>query len=192
MPYTVWSRGRLLGETELDYVRCVHMHRSGDFHPTEFGHRVMPAVTDPRVAVIELGKIICAAPLDDDVECSDARRSTNPQRATAEADLASATNRLEAMALELRDPNGTVIPTEWIDIRDTEFSLALAAEMKEEDLFDESSSELDAEIEDDIDWVEEEAAADFLSFDEPRPWKPERGLARYQIHVALLDDASVP
>ena len=49
--YTLWSHGRLLGETELGYTRCMAKHRAGDFHPTEFGETMMPIVTGAAVLV---------------------------------------------------------------------------------------------------------------------------------------------
>jgi hypothetical protein len=34
MTYTLWSRGRLLGESPLDFVRCIPKLRVGFLHPT--------------------------------------------------------------------------------------------------------------------------------------------------------------
>lgn len=35
MSYTLWSRGRLLGTTDLAYVRCMPRLRAGDLHPAD-------------------------------------------------------------------------------------------------------------------------------------------------------------
>jgi hypothetical protein len=39
--YTVWSRDRLLGETDLGFVRCMEKLRAGFFHPTELAESLM-------------------------------------------------------------------------------------------------------------------------------------------------------
>lgn len=41
-PYTLWSQGRLLGQSELDYARVLPASRMGAFVPTEFGETLMP------------------------------------------------------------------------------------------------------------------------------------------------------
>ena len=41
MRYTIWSRDRMLGESELDYVRCMPKHRMGDLTPTAVGERLL-------------------------------------------------------------------------------------------------------------------------------------------------------
>ena len=41
MHYTIWSRDRMLGETELDYIRCMPKHRMGDLTPTAIGERLL-------------------------------------------------------------------------------------------------------------------------------------------------------
>jgi len=42
MPYTVWSRGRLFGKSELAYRRTFPKLRAGDFLPSELGQTLMP------------------------------------------------------------------------------------------------------------------------------------------------------
>lgn len=43
MPYTIWSRGQLVGETKLEHDRVDPRQRSGDFLPTAFGETLIPA-----------------------------------------------------------------------------------------------------------------------------------------------------
>ena len=43
MQYTVWSRGRLLGETDLGFIYRENRHRCGWFHPNDLGEQLMPA-----------------------------------------------------------------------------------------------------------------------------------------------------
>jgi hypothetical protein len=147
--YSLWSRGRLLGTTELAYVRCMPRLRSGDLSPTD-----------------------CA-------------------------DLLAAADRLEPLDLELRGPDGEIVPTERIFVRDTERLLALAAEAEREDWDD---AEVDVEF----------ALGERLEFDPTRPYDegdlvaPEmdlyqeledlepREFPRWQIHVTLVDDSAIP
>jgi hypothetical protein len=83
MPYTIWSRGQLVGETSLDHTRADPRQRSGDFLPTAFGETLIPP----------------------------------PEPAESlPADIQVTSSLFEE--LELRAPDGTPIPAEWIEIRD--------------------------------------------------------------------------
>src|SRR5918911_4775108 len=106
MRYTLWSRGRLLGETDLGFVYRENGFRCGWFHPTAAGDRLMPAATGIGPALRTESMI-------------------GPD-ATAHADLLSAIDRAEALELELRGPDGAVIATEHIAIIDTHYLLSLA------------------------------------------------------------------
>lgn len=196
MPYTVWSHGRLLGETELAYVRCMHKHRAGDFHPTEFGETVMPIANGERVAMKEFAKVMRHVPLGSDDESVAARKKyrASPQAKAAEAECEAATERCNALALELRRADGSIVPTEDIDIRDTE--LLWDIEPDDDDLgFDEESDcEFEDEPEDDpsvlhdLEIIEEIRAARGVVPDEPSGHE----FPRYQIMLRLLDDAAIP
>ncbi|MGQ0712310.1 MAG: hypothetical protein ACT4PJ_01120 [Gemmatimonadaceae bacterium] len=194
MPYTLWSRGRLLGESALDYRRVFPRHRMGDFHPTEAGEKVMPVATGVSRAGVDLVKTLSGS--------RPGGHAREQLRQTSEyADLAAAEDRCDALALELRGPDGVVIPTEWIDLRDTEFLLSLA-EMEDLDV-PEFSPEF-CGIEDDdcgapplglsenpfqaADFEED----DYASFEDEAPWRSERVFPRYQLQVMLREDASVP
>ena len=95
--------------------------------------------------------------------------------------------------LELRRADGTVVPTEWIDIRDTEYLLSLA---DPDDLDDDENLDpkLKAEIEHDVamfeEWIRERDAGE--------EWKaeassdPEGEFPRYQVQLMLLDDQAIP
>jgi len=193
MPYTIWSRGRLLGETNLDYVRCIHRHRTGDFHPSEFGETLMLIFTEPSVALRALGKLGSEFEMSGgSVESRRERRKADPTWVTAQADYDAAIDRREGLSLELRGPTGAVIPTEWIDIRDTEYLAALGEELAAELELEPLDPEIEAAVEHDLAVLEEEGF-----FDDDEPWRGneprfDRPPARYQIHVALLDDMSVP
>src|SRR5262245_767188 len=121
MPYTLWSHDRLLGHTGLDYVRCFERHRMGDFHPTEIGEKLMPIVTGVAQATLILARSISS---EDDPCATDT---------TEYADTAAAQAHYDALELELRGPDGSVIPTEWISVRDLEYLQTLVDEREREE-----------------------------------------------------------
>jgi len=189
--YTVWSRGRLLGETDLGYVRWSAKVRSGDFFPTPFGETVISLLMESSVALTELEKVMREYP-------TGAMDLTDPRWITANADIEAAENRREGLALELRDAGGAVIPTEHVNIRDTYLILQMSEERevldeRHADIFGEEplDPELEADIEHDLALFEQEGFFDCL---ESEPWRPddEPELPRYQIHVSLLYDWVIP
>ena len=163
MPYTVWSRGRLVGESELAYARSLPGLRAGDFEPSPLGEKLMPII-------IGVGPALCALhEAAEDVlrtEKRKGRRARNGdwpasvKKTTEYADAMSLPDELESLALELRDPGGAVVKTEWIAVQDTHRLVALARE-------DLQSEYPDMTFED----------------DDPEPWEPQP--PRYQILVAL-------
>ncbi len=166
MRYTLWSRGRLLGETELGFIFRDLGCRCGWLHPTELGERLMAAATDVPPAM-RMRWLIGAD-------------------ATARADLAAALDREQALELQLRGPDGAVIATENIGIIDTHYLLSLAAAgHRDEVLLD---PEQEAEIEALLDfWGGNDDTAGFVTASEGESEFP-----RYQIQVALVDPSSVP
>ena len=163
MPYTLWSRNRLLGTSELAYRRSFPRLRVGDFTPTELGEQLMPIIlgVGPALnALYDVSERVRREQRKKGIRRS--RRAGHPaevKRTTEYADAMSAPNELESLALELRDQSGAVVETDSIWIQDTYRLLALARD------------EL-AEAEPDI---------DFDDFREP--WEPEP--PRYQIYVEL-------
>lgn len=99
MPYTVWSNDRLVGESDLDYVASNSQHKIGDFAATEFGEQIIPVLMAPR-------KATCAHASLEEIELLYDRRETIP--------------------LQLRAPDGRVIPTDHIEITDLEWLMSLA------------------------------------------------------------------
>ena len=164
MHYTLWSRGRLLGETDLGFIYRENGFRCGWFHPNEIGERLMPDATGVAPA-IRIEYMI------------------GPDQ-TAQADIAAASDRQEALALQLRRSDGVTIETEYISIIDTAYILSLP----EPELDLEDGEELDEEILADLEALEAEwAHNEIVSANEPEPEFP-----RYQIQVQLIDPASVP
>lgn len=111
-------------------------------------------------------------------------------RSTSEyADAVSIPDELESLQLELRDPEGMIVPTDWIAVQDTEYLLGLARQ--ETDPFDDDPDEpLDSElaqaIEHDAELIEarfREVDAELADCDDPERWQPSPVFARYQVLV---------
>lgn len=168
-PYSLWSRGRLLAETDLGFIYRENRHRCGWLQLTELGERLLP----------------------DAVGVAPAMRAEfmmGPD-ATLEADILAAVDRELALELELHGPDGCKIETEDIGVIDTHYLLALSDHESPEDERDEEplTPEQEAEIEEFVAaWKEEHEGDIDLSPDE------EVEFPRYQLQVRLVDDRSVP
>jgi len=173
MPYTLWSRDRLLGESELDYAQVLENVRTGDFIATEMGEKLMPILTGVRSTLLEMVR--------------------TENRGTAEADVGAAQTHFESLELQLRASDGSVVPTEWIDVRDTESIMNAADDDLSEidfSLGDDPFSEVLDEIEQDAALMEEEFAElqrdlSYEGDDDARPFP------RYQIQVELHHKQSI-
>ncbi|MDB4914584.1 MAG: hypothetical protein JWM95_2228 [Gemmatimonadetes bacterium] len=165
--YTLWSRGRLIGHTDLAFTTDIEGARAGFFFPTETGASFV------RIAV-EASEILLAA-----------RDGTD--RTTLMADLTAAADRCSALEFELRGPDGVVVATTDIGIRDTEL-LASWADLDDENV---SSAELspeeqctfDTAVEHDLLVLQEARGDDWLAraTDDGEWNEPE--FPRYQIFV---------
>ena len=168
-PYSLWSRGRRLAETDLGFVYREDRYRFGWLRPTVLGDRL-------------LADAVGVAP------AMRAEFMMGPD-ATLQADIVAAVDREEALELELRGPDGCRIETETIHVTDTQYLLAIADHASPEDERDEEplTPEQQAEIEEFVAaWKEEHEGDLDLSQDE------EVELPRYQLQVRLVDDRSVP
>jgi hypothetical protein len=194
--FTVWSRGRLLGESDLDYERAFPDSRFGDFIPTEHGEKLMPIITGVSRALLELSR---TRDKWEDLPLTDRR---DVMRCTTEyGDTKAAEDQFETLELELRGPDGAVIPTSSIGIQDTELLLQWGEVGHGEcDSTDAMAEQLSAE---ELSETERDAAAleewfhELEDFDLDRePWEAgdwkERPVPRYQIHVELIDEWSIP
>jgi hypothetical protein len=163
MRYTVWSRGRLIGESELSPVHAMPKMRIGDFEPSPVGETLLPVILGVSPAVRALCDV--AEKVRDDLgrhggpppvgDWPDGVRQT-----TEYADAVSIQDEVESLALELHDSEGHRVATDWMSFQDTHRLIAIARE--EMALVD-------------PDLVFEE--------DDFEPWQPQP--ARYQIMVAL-------
>lgn len=192
--YTVWSRGRLIGETDLGFPQVIREARSGWFHPNAEGERLMPivaAVSPAMRAYIHHRHGVEA----------NANGVVRPEavRSTPYADLAEALQRADELGLELRREDGSVVATEDVGIQDTEHLLALAREiMEEEPPVGEWTDDLD-DSEDSIAELLGDDGGEEPFGDEPFdggledatgwcPLEPDPPpMPRYQIHVLLRE-----
>jgi hypothetical protein len=209
--YTIWSRGRLIGETDLAFFRVISRCRFGSFHPNAEGERLMPVVASVLPALRAYLHRDAADALSDSIVQPPLRGST------LFADLAEAWQHLHALDLELRREDGSVVPTSHIGIRDTQQLIELAdldddgidvgnwdADddlfagnwNADDDLFEAAERDLQGEADDtpDTGMAEEELRA---RVDDPfAEWTTddleEPQVPRYQIHVELLHDDAIP
>lgn len=127
MPYTVWSRGRLLGHSSLSYAPSLPRIRAGDFEPTDVGESLLPILTGMGPAVEALVNVVGAHARPEVAATSESSGVPDTLRLTTEyADIRSLGDQLEQLALELRDPEGRPVRAALIGIQDTEHLLALA------------------------------------------------------------------
>ena len=180
MPYTVWSRGRLLGESELAYRRTWPRFRAGDFAPTPLGESLMSIIDGVGPALRALYEVT-----ETDRQLHQDGDSPNGwparvRRTTEYADAVSIGDELESLDLELRDPSGAVVKTDWISIRDLEQLLAA---------YPEGEDDTDIELTEEDQQAVDEMVAEFEALpwdDDPEPWQGEpKELPRYQIMVGL-------
>ena len=199
MSYTVWSRRRLLGSTDLGYRYKPHRSRMGDFVPTELGEKLMPIATGLSPTVMELARVSRAMDRpDSNTVVSGEERLERLRRTTEYADYAAAEAQSEALDLELRGSDGSIIATEWIGIRDTQFQLSPDGDPFGDDWSSEDFGPFDPEQEAALEKAIEADSAllDEMheGFEDQHDWdeSPDSDLPRYQIHVRLIDNKSVP
>jgi len=167
LSYSLWSRGRLLGETDLGFIYRENRHRCGWLHPTDIGEKILPEAAGVAPAMRTEFMI-------------------GPD-ATLHADVLAACDREEALELELRGPDGTRIETEDIGVRDTHYLLSIPDNDCEDDEDYKLTPEQEAEIEEFVAaWKEEHEGDVDLEPDE------EVEFPRYQLQVTLVDDRDVP
>lgn len=167
MQYTLWSRGRCLGQTDLGFVYRENGYRCGWFHPNDVGERLMPDATGVAPAM--------------------RTEFTIGPDETLHADVLAAIDAEEALELELRGPHGMRIETESIGIIDTHYLLSIPNnDLIDEDEANKLTPEQEAEVEEMVaEWHAAHPEAAYLPDEEPE-------FPRYQIQVHLVDDRDVP
>lgn len=184
MPYTIWSHGRLVGETDLGFILREGNHRTGNFFPTLFGESLVPIINEPRRLIKALGE----APRDAD-------SSDDPAWIALDSAFEIAAERERALELELRDENGVVIPTEDVSIRDMDLTLELYPGDEDElgrvTITPEEQAEFDREMEEMREWAQDtRRELELLGrrdvIDENAPF------SRFQVQVFLVDEWAIP
>ena len=181
MSYTIWSHGRLVGETDLGFDYGSGNFRAGNFFPTEFGETLMPIIAEPRRLMARMAKTAYDSPID-------------PADDTEWLAYEAATDRESALELELRDSNGAVLSTEDIGIRDRHLLEELFPIDDLEFADEPFDPELEASINGDVALIQEwqpDGSGDgdiFEVFDEHE----EEPLSRYHVVVFFAEDSAIP
>ena len=184
MRYTVWSHGRLVGETDLGFILREGNHRTGHFFPTAFGESLVPIINEPRRLIKALGDVR-----------RDAYSSDDPAWIALDSAFEIAAERERALELELRDENGVVIPTEDVSIRDMDLTLELyaddEADLDRMTITPEEQAEFDREVEEMQEWAQEARRElellghrDVIDENDPLP--------RFQVQVFLVHEWAIP
>ena len=103
MRYALWSRGRLVGHTELDVHTVNSTMRQGFVEPTDEGSSVLADATGVwrTMAEVKRGARARGGPADNDMDL-----------------FIAAVNRREALDFELRDEKGTLFECDYIRVTD--------------------------------------------------------------------------
>jgi hypothetical protein len=112
----------LIGHTDLGFRRAFRRARCGWFFPTAEGERVMPVISAVSPA---LRAFVHREPTGGSDESPDGAPG-RARRSTQYADLAEAMQHVEALALELRREDGSVVRVADIAIQDTQQLVELA------------------------------------------------------------------
>ena len=102
MGYTLWSRGRLIGSTDLDVHTVSERMRQGFIEPTEAGTQLLDATG------------VFRAVAEDRVRRADGI----PRDGSDLAKFEAACDRREALNLELRDEHGAVLECAYMRVHD--------------------------------------------------------------------------
>ena len=184
MTYTLWSHGELLGESALDYVRVFPTVRTGDLEVTERGLIVMERLSQAREDCYRSALRVNKQKLEDVDESN---------LAALYADLDAHRDQHDALALELRASDGSVIATDGIYVTDTFYLGRIDDEREAEEPFITIVTQNDDPNADDVTRAVEEQLEEFE--EQRAPWlpePPERELARFQIAVMLRDEWAIP
>ena len=206
MPYTLFSRGRPIGQTELGFPVVLDDARLGWFVPNAEGERLMGLLAAPIPAIAASMKRGRRDPLDDPARADATGDPSLGEDASFGAaylaDLAESAHHHAALELELRRADGTVVPTSYIGFQDTE-RLRQLAHLHEErvdaelPLDDELRMMMEADEGDPLEsddelpaswWEELDPEPAAWSLDDPGPMPGER----YQVYVTLVDPGSLP
>jgi hypothetical protein len=128
MPYTLWSRDQLLGESDFEHSSQGGRRRAGVFRPTVVGGSLLPVLCGMGPAVLQLEAMFRRERLTpenvNDVGIDEIERMFRSSEEGRR--VMSYVDQLTAMELELRDPAGEVVETESLAVNDLERLAELA------------------------------------------------------------------
>jgi hypothetical protein len=197
MTYFLWSRGRLLGSSELEFVRCIPLHRMGTIQPADGAAHLLETASGTSPALHELmrrrGRPDAAGR---DKQTLDLMNEA-VRASTEYADFSAALHYESSLALELRRQDGSLVPTVWVAVTDTHHLLRLAHEIEtEEDDDTPIDPKLQADIDHDLELLEEMRHREPWQPDEEEyseaDWFVESKYPRYHVQVELSNEWDVP
>jgi hypothetical protein len=119
MPFTLWKRGILIGETDLEIAKPGDRRRAGVLHPTPAGMMALPALTAMAPALFALGESMSGLPLSDDaVERNGEAALEVFERSLEGRKVLAAAEQIAE--LELRDTDGKPVAFDSILVTDLE------------------------------------------------------------------------
>lgn len=195
--YTVCSRGRPIGSTDLEFVRIGGPHRTGFFHPNGEGERLVPLVAAPLPAMRDRMRRTAR-------QGPERSEMSHEEATLLMAEIHEAGERERALGLTLHREDGSLVPTEYISFRDTAAYIEVGELMAECPEWHEDDDEIQRSVEHDLELLEESydeeeddddgypgfdlPEPDWLEDDdpEPAPWP------RYQVQIELLDEEEIP
>lgn len=209
MQYTVTSRGQPIGVTDLGFAHPGGPDRVGWFHPNAAG--------EPLMAVITAASVAAHAWMNAGDEHVGSTAETDHRRATLLADMAKASQHVEALDLKLQREDGSEIPTECVSIKDVDELITWADKRAErrndeawrygdvgpdplydpmDDVFDEELDAFDEgealfELPSDDDVIFGDGLADTIGPCTPSEYVPAPSM-RYQIYVCMASRELVP
>ena len=194
MQFTIASKGRPVGTTDLAFLRIGGPIRSGYFYPAAGVEQLLPLIASPLPAV--------RAYLHRNVVDADGRRIVQPHLLSSSlfGDIAETLQRVASFDLTLHGPDESDVPTSVIAIQDTEPTGSSFT--YEEGLLQGRLCELDDCVHGvDVDLHDDEEFSEIVAFrlDEAtgkvQRFTPDIDVPefpRYQVHVALVDDRMIP
>ena len=124
MSYTVWMDGTKIGDTALE-LSPGEGRRAGVFHPTAPGLEVLPGIAAMAPALLDVGRMCRENGIDTEDPDLDIDSATDGIFETPEGHRVLDAAKLIAR-LELRGPNGDVVPWESLLISDLSQLASLA------------------------------------------------------------------
>jgi hypothetical protein len=184
--YTVTSLGREVGTSSLDFARFSSHIRCGSFNPSVVGCSLMHIITGVRDSFLAMSVAQQRGELDG-LSPAQLKRTAHYARVVA------AEERVQELCLQLRGPNGHVIPCEDLDIRDTQLFIpeihgeSARPELPLDDM-SKSDREIVFEMREFINELEDSAEP----WEASDPWTPEPAFGRYQLLVVLANEWDIP